>query len=111
MGDIGKRAQTSKDVTPEHKEFRICKASPMSLQKNPSNLIVTDTGKKMHCHKQSANGSQVDILTETKKRRMSCKQTGAHVATESITKKQKVIETKTKIVETQTITVKRVRNK
>jgi len=72
---------------------------------------VVEIGKRLSKAERRADGSRADIETEKRERKTSCKHTGAHVNTESVTKRRKVVETKDKVVETKTIVVKRVRSK
>lgn len=72
---------------------------------------VVETQKRVVKAARKADGSKEGTQVDKKQQKISCKRTGAHIQTTSVTKKRKVKETKGKIVETRTITVKRVRNK
>jgi len=72
---------------------------------------VVEIGKRVSEAQQKANGTRTKVQTDTRQRKVSCKRTGAHIQTASVTKKRKLVETKDKIVETKTIVVKRVRSK
>eukprot|EP00929_Paragymnodinium_shiwhaense_P006471 TRINITY_DN10998_c0_g1_i1.p1 TRINITY_DN10998_c0_g1~~TRINITY_DN10998_c0_g1_i1.p1 ORF type:complete len:258 (+),score=83.94 TRINITY_DN10998_c0_g1_i1:109-882(+) len=75
-------------------------------------LKVTEAVKRKRSTEHAADGSRKAATeAESKQRRITCKKTGRHVQTESVSKKKKVTETKGKIVEVHTVTVKRVRSK
>ncbi|CAK0816655.1 unnamed protein product, partial [Prorocentrum cordatum] len=81
------------------------------LAKASGGLTVVEVGKQQRSVKTGADGSRTEMRTETRERRITGKRPGTPVETRSVTKKKKVTETKDKIVETATITVRRVRKK
>lgn len=82
----------------------------LAAQSGTSRKVV-ESAKQLRSVEQRADGSQANTKVQHRERKLSCKRTGAHLETQSVTKKKKVVETKGKIVETATITVKRVRRK
>mmetsp|Transcript_88639 Transcript_88639/g.275565 ORF Transcript_88639/g.275565 Transcript_88639/m.275565 type:complete len:273 (-) Transcript_88639:42-860(-) len=74
-------------------------------------LKVTEVGRTSSRAEQRVDGTQAKTQEEKKERRVSCARTGAHLQTECVTRKRKVVETGDKVVETRTIVVKRVRSK
>jgi len=87
-------------------------AAPQQLQtQRKDKLKVTEVGRSSSRAEQRADGSQAKTQEEKKERKLSCARTGAHVATESVTRKRKLEETRDKVVETRTIVIKRMRSK
>jgi hypothetical protein len=76
-----------------------------------SSCKVVEKGKRVQQAQQRADGTKTNTQTDKRERKLSCKKTGAHIQTASVTRKRKVVETKDKIVETKTIVLKRVRSK
>lgn len=72
---------------------------------------VVETATRQTRAERQSNGSSAVSHVEKRQKKVSCAKTGAHLQTEAVTKKCKVVHTKDKIVETRTIVVKRVRNK
>lgn len=72
---------------------------------------VVETATRQTKAERQSNGSSAVCHVEKRQKKVSCAKTGSHLQTEAVTKKRKVVHTKDKIVETRTITVKRVRNK
>jgi hypothetical protein len=113
-----KHVEELKDVQPSSKSAvsgkqsassKLQKKQPASLESGESKIVVV--GKRTTKAEQHADGSRAKTDTDKKERKISCKRTGAHVQTESVTRKRKVVESRDKIVETKTIVVKRVRSK
>jgi len=80
-------------------------------QHNPGGLKVVESGKRSSKAERRADGTEARTEEERKERKISCAKTGAHMHTESVTRKRKVVETGDKVVETKTIVVRRVRSK
>lgn len=90
------------------------KSQPAQIEKSGSiskNHKVVEVGKQLSKAELRKDGSRADTQVMKKERKISCRQTGAHVQTESVTKRKRVVETDTKIVETRTIVIKNVRSK
>lgn len=100
----GKQALALKDGGGEQQEQQL-------QPRKKDGLKVVESGKRASKAERRADGSQAKTEEEKKERKISCARTGAHVQTESVTRKRKVVETGDKVVETKTIVVKRVRSK
>eukprot|EP00933_Yihiella_yeosuensis_P007576 TRINITY_DN112674_c0_g1_i1.p1 TRINITY_DN112674_c0_g1~~TRINITY_DN112674_c0_g1_i1.p1 ORF type:complete len:295 (+),score=56.31 TRINITY_DN112674_c0_g1_i1:95-886(+) len=94
-------------ATPQKKQG----ATSGAISKKAGSVKVTESASSTQKSEKRADGTSAKSKVDKTQRKVSCKRTGSHLQTESVTKKRKVVEKNNKIVETRTITVKRIRNK
>lgn len=82
----------------------------LATQPTPSRKVM-ESEKRSRRVEKGSDGSRADTQMRQREQKVSCKRTGAHLETRSVKKKKKVVEKKGKIIETATITVKRIRAK
>lgn len=124
---------SSPDVTPPHRESASQAGAPggsaektapcLALATRPRASVstvavrasgdhkVTETVQRKRMVKKGPAGTSVETATEKTERQVACRHTGAKVETQTVTRKRKVTETEDSIIETATVTVKRVRKK
>jgi len=107
------RAVASPQQARRSKGAIVAKATDeLSKAGNQKNVKVTESAKRQQKLEKSADGSKKKAeATMSKQRKITCKTTGRHLETKTVSKKRKVVETKGKIVEVETVEVKRVRSK
>eukprot|EP00930_Biecheleria_cincta_P019715 TRINITY_DN14982_c0_g1_i1.p1 TRINITY_DN14982_c0_g1~~TRINITY_DN14982_c0_g1_i1.p1 ORF type:complete len:270 (-),score=52.26 TRINITY_DN14982_c0_g1_i1:211-1020(-) len=87
------------------------KSKRVSASTANSKSKVEETAKRTVKTTRKEGGSREGLQVDKKRQKISCKSTGAHIQTTSVTKKRRIQETKGKVIETRTVVVKRVRNK
>lgn len=87
---------------------KLKRGSPSAVN---SKSRVEETAKRTVKATRKDDGSREGVQVDKRRQKISCRHTGAHIQTTSVTKKRKIQETKGKVIETRTVVVKRVRNK
>eukprot|EP00930_Biecheleria_cincta_P019717 TRINITY_DN14982_c0_g1_i3.p1 TRINITY_DN14982_c0_g1~~TRINITY_DN14982_c0_g1_i3.p1 ORF type:complete len:210 (-),score=40.56 TRINITY_DN14982_c0_g1_i3:127-756(-) len=100
-----------KDVTSTQLAKQLKAFPDVSASTANSKSKVEETAKRTVKTTRKEGGSREGLQVDKKRQKISCKSTGAHIQTTSVTKKRRIQETKGKVIETRTVVVKRVRNK